>query len=239
MSFSNNTERVNPATRFYQWDGTNGGFNYWDKTRGEKGERAHVGLPFSFIVLDVLSTIKGFSDEFQSGFWSNEVRSLKDEPFTVRTKKGVAGVGVYNDVKNINGAKYCQSVYIVDKQDGQYAIANVQLTGAAVSAWIEFRKGHRDIYAGAIRVASMVEGKKGSVKFQSPVFEMLPITAQGAATATALDKELQEYLNSYFKKPETDSPKAEHEDNVSYPTETQESPEETPQLQESYDDLPF
>ena len=44
----------NPATIFLKWDGTNGGFNYWDKSKadeskGIKGEIVHVDLPFGFM----------------------------------------------------------------------------------------------------------------------------------------------------------------------------------------------
>ena len=42
MSRSNNTELINPAKRFYEWNGDKGGFRYFDKQLGEKGERIEV-----------------------------------------------------------------------------------------------------------------------------------------------------------------------------------------------------
>ncbi len=200
MSRSNNTERPNPANRFYQWDGSKGGFSYWDK---EKEERVHVDLPFGFMVLETLSTIKGWSDQNQSGFWSNEVRKVAEDSFTVRTKKGIACTGSYREVKanpSCAGAKYCQSVYIADKQNGALVIANLQLMGAALSSWIEFRKKHKDIYAGAIRVATMAEGKKGAVTYQMPVFEAIEASPESDESAKELDRELQKYLDGYFKR---------------------------------------
>lgn len=200
MSRSNNIDIPNPANRFYQWDGSKGGFSYWDK---QKEERVRVELPFRFIVLDCLSTIKGWSDADQSGYWSNEVRNIAEDTLTVRTKKGQVAKGPYREIKanpRCSGAKYCQSVYIADRQDGELVVANMQLTGAALSSWIEFRKKHKDIYKGGIRVATTAEGKKGAVTYLMPVFEPMEITSESDATAVELDKELQNFLDAYLKR---------------------------------------
>ena len=64
MSRSNNVELKNPATRFFEWKGETGGFRYYDKEidneDGTKGARVQVSLPFYFLVLDTLATVKGY-----------------------------------------------------------------------------------------------------------------------------------------------------------------------------------
>ena len=215
MSRSNNIEIKNPANKFFEWKGE-GGFKYFDKSKGEKGENVNMPLPFTFLVLDCLSTIKGYSDADQSGFWSNEVCDLKTEPFTVRSKKGICAKGLYDAVisdRRINGAKYCQSVYIgyLDGQD--LVIGNLQLTGAALSSWIDFRKKAK-IYEGTVKVAKWIDCKKGATNYTTPVFEMLEVKPETDEKAKVLDKELQAYLTLYFAKNKEQVIETVHESDV-------------------------
>jgi hypothetical protein len=201
MSRSNNTEIVNPAKRYYQWVGSKGCLRYFDKTKGEKGEDVFVKLPFTFLVLDRLHTIRGFSDADQSGYWSNEVRDLKLHTLTVRNKKGIAATGLYASLAPVlnKGANYCQSVYIAIKgADGKLEICNVQLEGSSIGPWIELCKG-KDIYKYAVSIASATPMKKGTTNYFAPVFSLSAnITPETENAAQELDKELQEYLKSYF-----------------------------------------
>lgn len=204
MSRSNNTEIINPAKRFLEWQGSTGKLKYFDKEKGEKGENVIVDLPFTFLVLDKLATIKGFSDADQSGFWSNEIRNIKTEPFTVRTKKGEVGTGLYKDVAIVNvlnqGACYSQSVYIAFyDQDKKLQIGNFQIHGSAIGSWIDFCKG-RDIYKSAITIESATSAKKGATNFFVPVYKSTPVSGETEAKAIELDKVLQEYLTAYFKR---------------------------------------
>lgn len=202
MSRSNNTEIPNPAVHFYNWNGDTGGFRYFDKSLGEKGERVAVPLPFSFMVLDTLSTIKGYDDSSNSGYWSNEIRDIKRDILTVRTKGGIASKGTYEQVitdRNCNGAKYCQSVYVAIKYGEEMKIANIQMLGAALGAWIEFRKKN-NVYTEAVTVSEFIEGRKGKTVYQIPVFKAIPASDDSAAIAMDLDKQLQEYLKVYFER---------------------------------------
>lgn len=195
-------EIKNPAKYFLSWDGTSGGFNYWDKTKGEKGEKVHVNLPFEFMALDTLATIKGYSDANKSGFWSNEVRNIKVDALTVKTKAGVAATGLYADVmanKNCTGAKFCQSVYIVANIEGTSVIANIQMMGTALSAWIDFGKENK-IFKGAIKVAKMKQGKKGVTVYQTPIFEAIEVKPEADDKAKEMAKELKAYLDIYMRK---------------------------------------
>ncbi len=236
MSRSNNTDKPNPADRFYQWDGAKGGFSYWDK---DKEERIPIGLPFRFLVLDCLATIKGWSDPDQSGYWANEIRErqFSDGIFIVRTKKGQKAQGHYKDVKaQCPGSKFCQSVYIADKRDDGFHIANVQLMGAALSSWIEFRKKHKDVYAGAITVLSMSEGKKGAVTYQMPVFGFAEVSPESNAIAMDLDKDLQDYLDGYMERRAEPQHAEPVTNDYEPPMEEHLSPE---QVTDEEDPLPF
>ena len=210
MSRSNNVDLVNPAKMFFEWNGDKGHFRYWDKeavVEGQEkpGKNIDVMLPFAFMALDSLSTIKGYSDEDKSGFWSNEVRNVKTDEMIVRTKKGTCAKGIYEKVivdRNCNGAKYCQSVYIAYRtaKDKPMVIANIQFTGAALSAWIDFRNKNKNIFEGAIIVKGCIQGQKGKVVYQMPVFQKLAVTEASEKHAIELDKELQKYLNAYLKR---------------------------------------
>lgn len=205
MSRSNNEELVSPCQKFFDWDGVNGCFEFFDrtqKTETVKGVKVSVPLPFRFLVLDKLSTIKGYNKDEKSGYFANEVRDLKTEVMVVRTKKGVAAKGVYAQVidsKDCRGAKYCQSVYIAYKDGDKMVICNLGLTGSAVSAWIEFCKGNK-IMEGAIAVESATDEVNGVTHYKKPVFKKIPSTKESEDKAKELDIELQKYLVLYFKK---------------------------------------
>lgn len=211
MSRSNPTElSPNPATKFIDWNGAEGFFYYFDKSKGEKGEKVQIEMPFRFLVLDVLSTIKGFSDSDQKGFWSNEVRSTKDDVLNVRLGKSTTvELGLYADIKDRLakiGADYTQSVYICMKEGNEYVIANINMKGAALSAWIEFRnKVKGAINEKAILVKSFTTGKKGAVTYKMPLFELIDVTTETNNIAIELDKQLQEYLNQYLSNNKKDS----------------------------------
>ena len=209
MSRSNNTEIKNPAKYFLEWMGETGGFKYYNK---ETKEQIPIPLPFKFIVLDTLSTIKGWSDADQSGYWSNEVRDLKKESFTVRTKKGIVEEGLYADIHpRMAGAKYCQSVYILMKEGDAYIMANIQIHGAALGSWIDYRKKNK-IYEGGIQVKTFIDAKKGKTEYKIPTWEAIPVSEESDALAKDEDKKLQEYLKAYFERnsiPKEDLPPAE------------------------------
>jgi hypothetical protein len=229
---------VNPAVHFIEWKGEKGVLRYWDKLKGEKGENVFVPIPFKFLVLDCLSTIKGYSDADQSGYWSNEIRNIKEDKLIVRSKKGKCSEGCYDKVMmECKGAKYTQSVYIAMRENGKLILANLQLFGCAVSAWIEFRKKNKNIYKGAIEIAGTVEGKKGNTVFFSPEFKVIETLPETDTQAKELDKELQTYLTVYFGKAKehSDIPDEFPADNE-IPAET--FPDEFPDYEQINDDRP-
>lgn len=213
MSRSNpEVKLINPAKKFFEWSGDEGGFKYYDK---EAKIKVKVPLPFMFIVLDALATVTGYSDEEQSGFWSNEIRkkNLKTEPFAVRTKKGIMCEGTWENIKGkATGMKFCESVYIAFiNEAGALELGNIKMQGACLNAWINYVSGERDpkgklisdphkIFEGAITVKKMKEGKKGKTVYQMPIFEPRQIKPETEKQVIEMDAILQSYFSDYFVK---------------------------------------
>lgn len=194
----------NPSARFYEWSGSRGQLEWYDK---EKGERIAVKLPFKFIVIDELHTITGYSDTDQSGYWSNEVKDLRHD-LTVRTKKGIKYVGPYKDSKGIRqvptDSKYAKSIYIAHKLDGEWQLGNIKASGVALTAWIDLSGKHRT-EGNIVALTGSTEGSKGATKFQIPTFEYGGAPdADTLQIATELDRQLQDYLDVYLTAPKYD-----------------------------------
>lgn len=197
MSRSNPTIS-NPAVKFFRWAGGNGELVHYDK---EQEKEIVEKLPFEFLVLDQLATIAGFSDEDQSGFWSNEVRNTKTDELTVRTSKGTKFTGLYADLmgdRNCTGAKYAKSVYIAYKDGGAYTIGNFKIYGAALTSWIDFCKSKNVLKCGVSLTGKGDVQTKGKTEYYLPVFDATQPKPEDDSAANLLDQELQIYLHQYF-----------------------------------------
>lgn len=199
MSLSNQSSTVSPAKHFLRVK--SGSVNYYDK---EAQDNIDVPLPMSFVVLDQLATVKGWSDNDQSGYWSNEVKSAGQDILNIRTSKGPKASGIWKDIKNdpsVAGAKFNASVYIAAAGREGLEIQNIAFSGASLNAWIEFVNANKGVTRGKNKVVitGFLDAKKGAVKYQVPVFEAVEITDAELAEATELDEELQDHLNSYFE----------------------------------------
>lgn len=249
MSRSNNTEITNPATRFFKWNSENGCLKWWDK---DAEKDVFVKLPFSFMALDRLHTIAGFSDADQGGIWSNEIKDIKKQSLTVKTKKNLIAEGLYDLIKDkvkAAGGKYGQSIYICYKNEAEeYVIGNLQLVGAASSELMDFSKG-KSIFKGAITIKGFEEKKKGTTTYKVPVFSLKEVTDNADSIAVDLDKELQVYLTAYLnrnsqKEEEQPETKRETLDEYKQPSVTGAEDNSTPQVNFGAepmpeDDLPF
>lgn len=200
MSFSK-PQLTNPSKKFIEWSSDNACFTYFDKDKGEKGEKVLLPMPIYFIVLDELSTISGFCEKHSTNIFANEVRSTVKEPLLVRTFKGGERLqGLYNDIKSEAkelGGKYTKSVYamLLTGKGQEPELVNIKLRGAAVTAWIE-----KKINTGKaiICVKEVSNEKKGKTEYTVPVFSYAPLTKELTDTAIAMDQVLQEYLKEYF-----------------------------------------
>jgi hypothetical protein len=221
MSRSNpNAELTNPCQKWFKWKGKQGGLAYYNK---ETKEDVIVPLPFTFIYLDSLNSIKGFSEADNESIYSNEVRDLKSQPMTVKVGKTEFSKGLYADIKDkvkAKGGKYCQSTYIAFKEEGKLVIGNIAFTGGAlaggkhkigkgkeatiidIDGWMEFAKGKKAELE-SMAVTMDVEEKpctKGDNVFYVPKFRFVKIGEETNNQAIELDKELQEFLTSYLSK---------------------------------------
>ena len=193
----------NPATRFFQWRGGEEGggrVEYYDKATETSID---VKLPFTFLVLDELNIVSGFSQAEKSSFWSNEVRNITKDTLTVKTSGGTKGIGVWSqlgDVK-VKGAKYAKSVYVAFKDEtGEFAIGNIKLMGTALSAWIEFQK-NVDVDQCAVMITDAPKKDKNGVNvYFTPVFEAREVSKETDNEAKVLDATLQAYLSSYLNR---------------------------------------
>jgi hypothetical protein len=185
-----------------QWHAAKGQLSWWNK---EKQVEVVVKLPFTFMVLDELSTITGYSKPDKSGFWSNEVKNITRDELTVRLKSGIRYAGLYKNEQGIvqmpKGARYTKSVYIAHLGgDGEYILGNLKFSGSALTAWIEFSNTIKVEHGTVVlKEAKTVEGELD--EYHVPVFEYRSSEPDEDEAAMRLDKELQIYLAQYLTSP--------------------------------------
>lgn len=214
--------QTNPATKFLNWKSNDKCFAYFDKDIAESlkdkspeeiKEKANVKLPlpFKFLVLDELASVKGWSDSLTGSIMSNEVKYISKESMTAKCyHKNIKGekvsteiaIGIYKDIKekvNSAGAKYHKSIYIM-LEDG--ALANIQLKGASVQKWGEFtQKTKSRLPDEWITVDKAVAGKKGAVTFTTPEFRFLKSLSESEAVlADECFNTLEAFLKTYLSK---------------------------------------
>jgi hypothetical protein len=192
----------NPATKFIDWKSNEKCFSYYDK---EEAKNVLIPLPFTFLVLDELHTIKGWNDATSSSIYSNEVKFISKEVMTVKPFKGnEIAKGIYKDIKEkivAAGGHYTKSIYIM-LEDG--TLANIQLKGSAVQKWGDFSQKTKSRFSDEwVTVANVEEGKKGAVKFTTPLFSFQKsLTADECNLADTAYNTLETYLKAYLVKAE-------------------------------------
>lgn len=206
MSRSNPQQNArNPSTRWFEWHGSKGHINYWDK---EAKKRMDVALPFTFLLLDELATVRGFHEPSQSGIFANEVRDTRQETLLVRAfEGGEIASGLYAAIRDrvkAHGGYFQASCYIAYKDGETLKIGNLGLNGAALQAWSEFKKRTNGLYDGAVSIVGYEDRTKGATKYRIPTFALKPTSAETNEAAKKLDAELQTFLAGYLKQPRTD-----------------------------------
>ena len=207
MSTSNRRQafaqpQTNPATKFIEWKSNEKCFNYYDK---EAQKNVEIPLPFKFLVLDELHTIKGWNDASSSNIYSNEVKFISKEVMTVKPFKGnEIAKGYYKDIKDkvvAAGGHYTKSIYVM-LEDG--SLANISLKGSGVQKWGDFTQKTRNRLADEwVTVAKAEDGKKGAVKFSTPSFSFAnSISDEEANMADEAFNILESYLKTYLAKAE-------------------------------------
>jgi len=227
MSRSNPTDSTpNPSSRWHEWDGENGQVRYFDKEAkslkdpNKKGANIICKLPFTFILLDETSTIKGWHEPSESGIYSNEVRDTRADVMVVKSfKGGLLAEGLYSQIRDRTaavGGYFTTNLYIGYKDNaGQLQIGALQFKGASLNNWVDFKKANRAaIYQKAVTITGCTEHTKGKIHYKKPVFKITDISDKTDAEAKALDMLLQQYLKGYFSRTKSDQvakPAAPHE----------------------------
>lgn len=201
MSRSRPTDHApNPAVRWFEWTGESGSVRYYDR---DTKTNITVPLPFSFLLLDQLATVKGWHEASQSGIYANEVRDTRRDVLVVKSfKEGTIAEGLYAAIKdrvNVAGGRFVANCYIAFKRDDALVLGSIRFKGAALGAWMEFTKAHRaELYKKAIDITGYTEGKKGRVIYRVPTFALRDVSESTSQIALALDAELQAYLDAYL-----------------------------------------
>lgn len=252
MSRSNPTDGVrNPSTRWFEWSGgDDGGFVRWYNKESETTEKGQGA--FTFLLLDELSTIKGWHDPSGSSIYANEVRDTRQDVFVVRSfKGGEIASGIYANIRDrvkAYGGHYCASIYIAIKEGSDLRIANLSLKGAAAGAWMEFKrsaptkknedgKSLKAYFVDAIKIDGYEQLKKGSTVYRIPKFSLVPVSESTNHQAVALDTELQTFLSDYLKRPKASTaPPAPTTDDVENDAPFDSRPAARDELDE---DIPF
>lgn len=212
------TPQSNPATKFLEWKSNEKCFEYYDK---EAKEKVQVPLPFKFLALDELHSVKGWSDSCQSAIYSNEVKFISKEIMTVKPFKGnEIAKGLYSEIKEkikSAGAHYVKSIYVM-LEDG--SIGNIQLKGASCQSWGDFTNKNRSRLPDEwVTVKDFSEGKKGAVKFYTPNFAFeKSLSSAEADQADEAFSVLEAYLKAYLVKaePVIDEAVTEPDDDVDF-----------------------
>lgn len=207
MSRSNPSNSVkNPATRWIEWNGEKGVFRYYDKESALEDKNIELN-ELTFLLLDRVGAVTGWSEAYKSGIYSNQVRSSKKEPLIVSAfnkSDGPIAEGIWTDIKdlvNTKGGKFTANIYAAMKIGGSLSIVCVQFKGAALNAWSEFEKNAGEsIFKKAVKFSGSTEGKKGRVVFFTPKFTLVDVSPETDRAAVELDKQLQEYLKQALGK---------------------------------------
>jgi hypothetical protein len=250
MSRSNPIDGArNPTTRWFEWaGGDDGGYVRWYDKEAEKNVK--VDGPFTFLLLDELSAVKGWHEPSSSGIFSNEIRDTRQDVLVVRSfKGGELASGIYANIRDrikVQGGHYCASIYLAVKIDNALQLANLNLKGAAAGAWMEFKRNAptkkdaagkmvRAYFVDAIKIASFQEAKKGATTYRIPVFAFVSASEETNKQAAALDAELQTFLAEYLKRPKAEAEKSPAAEPASPPRDERDPPTNV----DFEDDIPF
>jgi hypothetical protein len=192
--------QTNPSTKFIEWKSNDKCFSFYDR---ETSANVSIPLPFKFLVLDELHTVKGWNDASSSQINSNEVKFISRDEMTVKPFKGnEIAKGLYKDIKErikAAGGHYVKSVYCM-LEDG--SIANLQLKGAVCQSYGDFTAKTRSRLTDEwVVVSKAVEGKKGAVKYTTPGFAFdKSLSESEADLADEAFNTLEAYLKTYLTK---------------------------------------
>lgn len=164
--------KQNPSTKYLKWSSNDKTLSFYNK---ETKENQLVKLPYKFVILAERHAVGGWDDKNGCSIYSNEVKFIGKEPITVKSSKGgliVSGIYKDNKLKIVDaGGHYEKSVYVFNLENK--AIEKISLKGSATQSFGDFLneiKGKKLDYV--INLSGSVDGKKGSIKYSKPTFEL-------------------------------------------------------------------
>lgn len=203
-------KKQNPAQYFLKWNNGSGEITYYDKEKGkvdkEKG-KVNLGNNISFLLLDQLSTAKGWDQINETNIIGTEVRNPQFEPIILRSykdgKASQVAKGIWKtEIKDKYPVDFYASLYIITIIDEKPVLANLQVKGACLASlfvaklrsvdefWITFKKGE--------------EQKNGMAKWFDLTIQKTTEVPK-IVNDVSLDyyNELQDYLEQYLSKKPT------------------------------------
>ena len=160
-----------------------------------------------FVLLDVLFTLKGFNENDAQGIYSNEVRDVKTDSFTVKQGSGLqVAQGLYSDIKaNVQnlGASFHFSLYCCDLEGNLFNIKvkpyqdKENPSNDSKLNFFKF-KSKNDVVDYTIIIDETINLKKGAVLYKAPAFKKGNKIKDDSMIEIAYDV-LQDYLTYYFK----------------------------------------
>lgn len=175
---------------------------------------------FTFLLLDHLSTVKGYNKKAKSGIYANEVRDTREEVFVVKFFDGdTIATGTWQSIKekvSYAKGKFAASCYIAYKDGDELKIGNIMFSGCSLGPWFDFYKNNRkEVDAQSVVIHAGKKDTSGSVDFVPPKFSIKKISEDTDAKAKLLDEELQLFLKAYFSRTRVEQvaqPSPQHED---------------------------
>jgi hypothetical protein len=254
MSRSNPTNGTrNPSTRWFEWaGGADGGFVRWYNKDTEQNVK--IDGPFTFLLLDELSTVKGWHEGSESSIYANEVRDTRQEALVVKAfKGGELASGIYATIRDRIGAvggHYHASLYVAYKEGEELKLGNLGLKGAAARTWMDFKKATptkkdpngksvKAYFVDAVTITGSDQQKKGATLFRVPKFALKEVSAATNAQASALDVELQAFLADYLKRPKAEAAKPASQDGELHPPPDEAAEPRRSAFDDFKDDIPF
>jgi hypothetical protein len=162
------SENSRPVDIYLEWKSDNKSFMYYDKEAKENKSVAAL----KFVVIKELTTVTGYDEKGNCGFYANEVSRIGEEVLNVKSyKRGKIASGLWADIKDEvtdAGGKYAKSLYVMTEKG---VMLNVTLSGIAVSSWIDLSSNGGGSFANEwVKFSGTTEGKKGKVIYNRPDF---------------------------------------------------------------------
>lgn len=199
-STGSNVNRVPSPVKYFVAFNQEGNFSYWDK---DTKERVSLGESVSFVVMDTRSAVGGWSDANSARIYSNKVKSVVTEEFTVRCGKETLQKGLWADIKDKAkgaGAKFCTEVFALMQINGELQPVQIDFMGSSLGDWMNFVEemgGPWSVYKSLIVATRGEERKKGKTLYYGINFTTEDLDTEASTAADEFnDNKLQPYLNN-------------------------------------------